>query len=126
VPDATARIPASAIRAYVTQFDRRPASDYPLLERLPSFLDELTRQHIQTFVVILPMAAAGTRRVPEYDELLAAVRTHAPAGSLDLSRAADRFPDELFYDVGHPNKAGRVVFTQELATWLKTRPELAP
>jgi hypothetical protein len=126
VPDATAQIPASAIRAYVTQFDRRPASDYTLLERLPDFIDELARQHIQTFVVILPMAAAGTRRVPEYDELLAAIRAHAPAGSLDLSRAADKFPDELFYDVGHPNKAGRVVFTQELATWLKTRPELAP
>jgi hypothetical protein len=126
VPDATTRIPATAIRAYVTQFDRRPADDYPLVEQLPGFVDWLAKQHIQPFVVILPMAAAGTRRVPEYEALLAAIRAHAPPGSLDLSQAADKFPDELFYDVGHPNKAGRVVFTHELATWLKTQRELAP
>jgi lysophospholipase L1-like esterase len=126
VPDATARIPAAALRAYATQFDRRPADDYPMLDRLPEFVDGLARQHIQAFVVILPMAAAGTRRVPEYEELLAAIRAHAPADSLDLSRASDKFPDELFYDVGHPNKAGRVVFTRELAAWLKTQRELAP
>lgn len=126
VPDATARIATAAIRAYVTQFDRRPASDYPMLEQLPAFIDELAKQHIQTFVVILPMAAAGTRQVPEYDDLLAAIRARVPPGSLDLSRATDKFPDELFYDVGHPNKAGRVVFTRELAAWLKTQRELAP
>jgi hypothetical protein len=126
VPDATARISPAAIRAYVTQFDRRPASDYPLALRLPDFIDWLAKQNIRTFVVLLPMASAGTSQVPEYEELLAAIRAHTPPGSLDLSRATDKFPDELFYDVGHPNKAGRVVFTKELAAWLKTQPELAP
>lgn len=126
VPDAAARISPAAIRAYVTQFDRRPASDYPMVQGLPDFVDGLAQQHIQTFVVILPMASAGTSQVPEYEQLLAAIRAHVPRQSLDLSRAADKFPDELFYDVGHPNKAGRVVFTQELAAWLKTQPELAP
>jgi hypothetical protein len=126
VPEATTRISEAAIHAYVSEFDRRPAADYPMVGELADFIAWLEQQNIRTYVVILPMAVAGTSRVPEYEDLLAAIRAHVPAGSLDLSRAADKFPDELFYDIGHPNKAGRVVFTRELAAWLKTKPELAP
>jgi len=126
VPEATTRISEAAIHAYVSEFDRRPAADYPMVGELTDFIAWLEKQNIRTYVVILPMAVAGTSRVPEYADLLAQIRAHVPAGSLDLSRAADKFPDELFYDIGHPNKAGRVVFTRELAAWLKTKPELAP
>ena len=126
VPDATARISRAVIRTYVAQFDRRPASDYPMIEQLPAFIESLAKQNIRTFVVILPMASAGTSQVPEYEDLLAAIRAHVPPQSLDLTRATGQFPDELFYDVGHPNKAGRAVFTRALAAWLKTQPELAP
>jgi len=126
VPEATTRISEAAIHAYVSEFDRRPASDYPMVGELADFIAWLEKQNIRTYVVILPMAATGTSRVPEYEGLLSAIRAQVPAGSLDLSQASDRFPDELFYDIGHPNKAGRVVFTRELAAWLKTKPELAP
>ena len=126
VPEATTRIPEAAIHAYVSEFDRRPAADYPMIDELADFIAWLEKQNIRTYVVILPMAVAGTSQVPEYEGLLDAIRAHVPAQSLDLSRATDKFPDELFYDIGHPNQAGRVVFTKELAAWLKTKPELAP
>lgn len=120
VADPTARIPAKAIPDFLTEFEHRPADDYPLLERVPEFVSWLESKGIRAYVVIMPMADVGTSRLDTYPELIGAIRDHVPAGSLDLSKMPDKFPNEVFSDVAHPNKAGRAVMTQELITWLRT------
>lgn len=116
IPDG--KTPPAAIRMYLDQFDHRGADDYPMIDRIPEFVDWLAARGIRSHVVLLPMAHSGTARIAEYDEVTAAIRAKAPPQSLDLTHAPDRFTDDLFYDVGHSNKAGRVVLTQAVIPWL--------
>ena len=117
IPDG--KTPESAIRIYLQEFGDRGPDDYPMIDRIPAFVDWLGKRGIRAYVVLLPMAASGTSRVAEYDAVTAAMRARAPADSLDLTHDAGRFTDDLFYDVGHSNKAGRVVLTQAVIPWLK-------
>jgi len=122
IPDG--KTPESAIQTFLAEFDRRPADDFPMVEQLPDVVAELTRRGLRVLVVLYPMAPSGTRRMAEYDALTAAIRAKAPADSLDLTHAPERFTDDMFYDVGHPNRAGRAAVTQAVIPWL--RQELAP
>ncbi len=117
IPDG--KTPESAIRTFVDQFEHRGPDDYPMIDRLPEFVDWLTAHGIRGYVVLLPMAASGTRRIAEYDALTAAIRAKAPPDSLDLTHDAGRFTDDLFYDVGHTNRAGRTVLTRAVIPWLQ-------
>lgn len=119
VPDG--KTPPSAIAAFLDQYDHRGPADYPLIERIPAFVAKLSALGIPTYVVLLPMAGSGTARVAEYDAVVAALRSKSPADTLDLTHQPAVFGDDLFYDVGHTNKAGRVVLTNAIIPWLRTR-----
>jgi hypothetical protein len=121
IPDG--KTPESAIRTFVEEFDRRGPDDYPMIERLPEYVEWLTRRGIRAWVVLLPMAPSGTDRITSYDAVTAAMHTNAPPDTLDLTHDRARFTDDLFYDVGHSNRAGRTALTQAVIPWL--RQELA-
>jgi hypothetical protein len=122
IPDG--KTPPAAIRMYLDQFDHRGADDYPMVDRIPELIAWLAQRGIQSHIVLLPMAASGTHRVADYDAVIAAIRAKSPPGTLDFTHAPDRFTDDLFYDVGHSNKAGRAVLSQAVLPWLTH--ELAP
>jgi hypothetical protein len=121
VPDG--KTPESAIRAFLDQFDRRPPDDFPMIEQLPAFVDWLSQRGIRPMVILLPMAGSGTSRMAAYDAITAAIRAKVPPDSLDLTHDRARFTDDMFYDVGHSNRAGRVALTEAVIPWL--RQELA-
>jgi hypothetical protein len=124
VPDG--RTPETAIQTFVDEFDHRPPSDYPMIDRLPELVDRLAARGVRTYVVLFPMAASGTSRIAEFDALLAAIKAKTPSDTLDLSHAPERFTDDLFYDVGHTNRAGRVALTAAVIPWLRQQLGHAP
>lgn len=126
-PDAdlmATRLPPNAIELFVTQFAHRPVDDFPMIDELPAFVEWLTRRGIRPYVVVLPMAPGGTRAIDTFEPLITAIRAKVPGDALDLSRAAAEFPDDFFYDVGHPNADGRAAFTRALGAWLASRKDL--
>jgi hypothetical protein len=124
VPGADARINEAAFKAFVTEFDHRPADDFPMIGDLGELADRLGKRGITTYMVILPLAASGVARIDNYRPLLAALRAAVPAGSLDLADQYSRFTDDMFYDVGHSNAAGRVALTLAIIPWLAAKKEL--
>src|SRR5205823_609820 len=84
------------IKTYLDEFDHRGPDDYPMVERLPEFVDWLATRGIRAHVVLLPMAASGTSRVAEYDAVTSYLRAKAPPGTLDLTHDPARFTDDVF------------------------------
>ncbi len=109
-------------RVFLEQFARRRAGDLPLIEELPALLDGLRQRGIRTYVVIMPIRPSAASALPQYDDILAAVKAELPPDALDLTHAA--YPDDMFGDIGHFNAAGRAKFTAELSAWLHTKTEL--
>lgn len=107
-----------AIDAFSHEFEHRPADDYPLMNQVPLFLSELADRGINTNVVLLPISPDASRRLSSFPELIANVRSLAPAGSLDL---VERFSYTRFKDIGHVNLTGRKELTSDLASWLSER-----
>lgn len=117
VPDG--KTPPSAIQAFLDQYDHQGPDAYPPIALIRTLVDKLAKQGIPTYVVLLPMAASGTSRVAEYDAVIDRLRATAPPDALDLTHRPAQFTDDLFYDVGHTNKAGRAVLTQAVIPWLR-------
>ena len=119
VPDASARITDAAIKAFVTEFDHRAPDDFPMIDQLRAFADAMAARGIKTHFVILPLAATGTAKIDNYGPLASALRAAVPPGSLDLSDRPGQFTDDMFYDVGHSNAAGRVALTAAIIPWMQ-------
>jgi hypothetical protein len=107
--------------AFVREFGNRPIDDFPRLDQVPEFLDWLESHGIATCVVVLPLSPDGKARLSNYPELIAALKDKLAPTSLDL---VDAYPYTSFADVGHVNAAGRKQMTDDLATWLQTKPEV--
>jgi hypothetical protein len=106
-----------AVDSFLHEFEHR-SMDYPLLDKVPELLSWLDTQGIPAYVVVLPISPDGAGRLTSFPSLIAAVRSKAPPGSLDLT---ERFPYTVFKDVGHVNAAGRKQVTAEIAAWLQAR-----
>ncbi|HEU4731755.1 MAG TPA: hypothetical protein VFT22_27855 [Kofleriaceae bacterium] len=104
---------AFAVDGFLHEFDHRPI-DYPLLDQVPEFLAWLRDQGIAVHVIVLPLSPDGAK-LSNFHELVAAVRSKAPPGSLDL---AERYPYTMFADIGHVTATARKQITVEVAGWL--------
>jgi hypothetical protein len=107
---------AFAVDGFLHEFDHRPI-DFPLLDEVPAYLAWLRDQGIPTHVLVLPLSPDGAR-LATFPALVAAVRSKAPPGSLDL---AERYPYTMFADIGHVTATARKQVTAEVAAWLQTR-----
>ena len=109
------------VETFLHEFAHRSVEDFTLLDQLPELITWLRGQGVETYAIVLPMSADGTKRLDNYAVLMKALRDRVPPNSLDLAEA---YPPEAFKDVGHLSAAGDKDMTSKVATWLAALPEL--
>lgn len=110
-----------AVDGFLHEFAHRPV-EFPLLGQIGELLAWLRQQGVATYVVVLPLSPDGAR-LDTFPALVAAVRSQAPPGSLDL---AERYPYTMFADIGHVTPTARKTVTTEVAAWLQARGVFSP